>query len=157
MPAQADRVLEMTRVVDAPRALVFQAWTRPEHLARWWGPQGFVTIELSADIRGGGAYRHRMRSPSGSLHTRCGIYRAIVAPERLVFTYAWEDPHGALSPETVVTVTFTELGARTRIDLHQEVFESTTACDSHREGWTSCLQRFADFVAPLPLTEETRP
>ncbi len=155
MEAPADRVLEITRVVDAPRALVFRAWTDPAHLARWWGPQGFVTTELSADIRVGGAYRACMRSPVGTTHRRCGIYREIVAPERLVFTYAWEDAHGALGPETLVTVTFAELGAKTRLRLRQAVFETGSACDSHREGWMSCLERFADYVAPL--TEETRP
>lgn len=147
--------LSVTRVVDAPRELVFRAWTDPVHLARWWGPQGFVTIELSADIRPGGAYRACMRSPVGTTHRRRGIYREIVAPERLVFTYAWEDEHGALGPETLVTVTFAELGAKTRVSLHQAVFESVGARDSHREGWASCLERFADYVATL--TEETRP
>jgi uncharacterized protein YndB with AHSA1/START domain len=154
MEAPADRVLELIRIVDAPRALVFRAWTDPEHLARWWGPQGFVTTELAADIRVGGAYRASMRSPTGSLHRRRGAYREIVAPERLVFTYAWEDAHGALGPETIVTVTFAELGAKTRLSLHQAVFETASACDSHREGWASCLSRFADFIATS--TEETR-
>ncbi len=70
------------------------------------------------------------------------------------FSYAWEDEHGALGPETVVTVTFAELDTKTRVSLHQAVFETASACDAHREGWTSCLERFADFVATL--TEETR-
>ena len=152
MPALS---LSLTRVVGAPRALVFGVWTDPAHLARWWGPQGFVTTELSADLRVGGAYRACMRSPTGTFHCRRGTYREIEAPERLVFTYAWEDEHGALGPETIVTVTFTELGAKTRISLHQAVFESTGARDSHRAGWTSCLERLADYVATF--TEETRP
>jgi uncharacterized protein YndB with AHSA1/START domain len=155
MEAPADRVLEITRIVDAPRALVFRAWTDPAHLARWWGPLGFVTTELLADIRVGGAYRACMRSPTGTTHCRRGVYREIVAPERLVFTYAWEDARGALGPETIVTVTFAELGAKTRLSLRQAVFETSSACDSHREGWMSCLERFADYVATL--TEEIRP
>jgi len=155
MEAPADRVLEITRIVDAPRALVFRAWTDPAHLARWWGPRGFVTTELVADIRVGGAYRAYMRSPTGTTHCRRGVYREIVAPERLVFTYAWEDARGALGPETIVTVTFAELGAKTRLSLRQAVFETASACDSHREGWMSCLERFADYVATL--TEEIRP
>jgi uncharacterized protein YndB with AHSA1/START domain len=146
--------LTVTRVVGAPRTLVFDVWTDPAHLARWWGPQGFVTTELSADIHVGGAYRACMRSPAGTLHRRRGIYREIVAPERLVFTYAWEDEHGALGPETIVTVTFAELGAQTRVSVHQTLFESIDARDSHREGWTSCLERFADYLATV--TEETR-
>jgi uncharacterized protein YndB with AHSA1/START domain len=96
-----------------------------------------------------------MRSPTRSLHTRRGVYCEIVAPERLVFTYAWEDTQGAPGPETIVTVTFADLGVETRMHLHQAVFETASACAAHREGWTSCLQRFADFVATL--IEETRP
>src|SRR5437763_5514094 len=99
--------LTVTRVFDAPREVVFAAWTDAEQAAQWWGPQGFTTISCDMDVRVGGAYRACMRSPEGTIHCRRGIYRELVPPERLVFTFAWEkggvEGHG---PETVVTVTF---------------------------------------------------
>ena len=87
----AQRELVITRVFDAPRALVFKAWTEPDRLVRWWGPQGFTTPFCTMDLRPGGAVRFCMRSPEGTDHWLQGVYREIVAPERLVCTWAWED------------------------------------------------------------------
>jgi uncharacterized protein YndB with AHSA1/START domain len=143
----ADRELVVTRILDAPRARVFKAWTDPEQIARWWGPQGFTTTSLEMDIRPGGAYRACMRSPEGTLYRRRGVYREIVAPERIAFTFAWEDAAGDLGHETLVTVTFTEHGGKTLLTLHQATFESVARCDDHRRGWTSCLERFAEYLA----------
>src|SRR5881396_3140689 len=86
--------LLVTRVFDAPCELVFRVWTDPEHAALWWGPQGFTTISCEMDVRPGGAYRACMRSPAGTRHCRRGVYREVSAPERLVFTFAWEDGDG---------------------------------------------------------------
>ncbi len=141
-----ERELVVTRILDAPRPLVFKAWTEPEQVARWWGPQGFVTTECEMDIRPGGAYRVGMRSPEGTHHVKRGIYREIVEPERIVFTYAWEDAEGKPGHETLVTVTFSEHGAKTKLTLHQAIFETVTARDSHQAGWTSCLERFAEYL-----------
>ncbi len=143
----ADRALEISRIVDAPRELVFKAWTDPEEIARWWGPQGFTTTSLTMDLHPGGAYRACMRSPTGTLHCRQGVYQEIVPPERLVFTFAWEDAAGDPGHETVVTVTFAEQGGKTLLTLHQATFETVAACDDHRGGWTSCLERFAEYLA----------
>ncbi len=142
-----ERVLVLTRVLDAPRALVFRAWTRPEHLVRWWGPKGFTAPSCQMDVRPGGAFRILMRSPEGTDHRVRGVYREIVEPERLVFTWAWEDEDGRLGHETVVTVTLAEQGAKTELTLHQAVFESVTARDSHKGGWTECLERLAEYLA----------
>ena len=143
----AERELVITRVLDAPRSLVFKLWSRPEHLARWWGPQGFTTISCEMDVRPGGAWFRCMRSPEGTLYTKRGIYREIVPPKRLVFTYVNEDADGRLGPETLVTVTFEEHGAKTRLTLHQSGFESVSERDAHAGGWTSCLERFAEYLA----------
>lgn len=145
--AIASRELLLTRVFDAPRRLVFAAWTDPVHTARWWGPQGFSTISCDMDVRPGGAWRRCMRSPENTEHCARGVYREIVAPERLVFTYAWEDAAGNSGHEMLVTVTFEDVGGRTRLTLHQAVFESEAARDSHRAGWSSCLERFAEYLA----------
>jgi len=139
--------LIITRVFDAPRALVFAAWTQPEHLARWWGPQGFVNIAWQMDVRPGGAWFRRMRSPEGTLFIKRGVYREVMPPERLVFTYVNEAANGTQGHETLVTVTFEEQGARTRLTLRHTGFESVEARDAHRGGWSSCMERFAEYLA----------
>jgi uncharacterized protein YndB with AHSA1/START domain len=145
----ADRELTITRVIDAPRPLVFKAWTDPEQIARWWGPKGFTTVDYEMDIRPGGAYRFRMRSPEGTDHRKRGIYREIVEPARIVFTFAWEQPDGRLGHELLVTVTFEAIGARTRLTLRQGVFDTVENCESHVGGWTSCLERFAEYMTTV--------
>ena len=149
----AARELVVTRLIDAPRRLVFKAWTQPEHVARWWGPKGFATIHCDMDIRVGGAYRFGMRSPQGTEHWKRGVYREIVEPERIAFTFAWEGANGSPGHELLTTVTFAEDGARTRLTLYQAVFETTERRDDHGRGWTSCLERFADYVLTLASGE----
>jgi uncharacterized protein YndB with AHSA1/START domain len=144
--ATADRELIVSRLIDAPRKLVFMAWTNPEHVARWWGPQGFTTTYCKMDVRPGGAFRVCMRSPDGADLWKRGIYRDIVEPERIVFTFAWEDAAGNPGHELLTTVTFVEHGSGTKLTLHQAVFQTVEARESHRAGWTSCLERFAEYI-----------
>ena len=144
--SRSDLELVVTRIIDAPRRLVFAAWTQPEQVARWWGPQGFVTTHCDMDIRPGGAFRCCMRSPTGTDHWKRGVYREIVEPERIVFTFAWEDADGNPGHELLTTVTFEDLGKQTRLTLHQADFETADRCDDHRGGWTSCLERFAGYI-----------
>ena len=143
---QTDREIIVTRMIDAPRPLVFKAWTDPDQVAHWWGPKGFVTVDHEMDIRPGGAYRFRMRSPQGSEHSKRGVYREIVEPERIVFTFAWEEPNGRVGPETLVMVTFKAMGSRTKLTLRQGVFDTIARRDDHQGGWTSCLERFAEYI-----------
>jgi len=145
----ADTALVITRMFDAPRPLVFNAWIDPAQAASWWGPQGFTTLFCEMDVRVGGSYRLGMRSPEGTDHIKQGVYREITPPERLVFTYAWEDADGRPGPQTLVTVTFAEHGTQTKLTLHQAAFEAVSARDSHRRGWTSCMERFAQYLATL--------
>jgi uncharacterized protein YndB with AHSA1/START domain len=141
-----ERELVITRVFDAPRRLVFEAWTQPEHLARWWGPQGFVNVAWEMDVRPGGAWFRRMQAPDGTLFIKRGVYQEVVPPERLVLTYVNEAADGTLDPETLVTVTFEEQGAKTRLTLHHTGFEAVESRDAHQGGWTSCMERFADYL-----------
>jgi len=143
----AERELVITRVLDAPPRLVFKAWTEPEHLVRWWGPQGFSLPSCKMDVRPGGAFRFHMRSPEGTDHWLRGVYREIDAPRRLVFTWTWEDAEGKPGHETVVTVSFAAQGAKTKLTMHHAVFESVTARDAHQEGWTSCMERLVALFA----------
>lgn len=145
MPSDTDtaaRTLVLSRVFDAPRAILFQAWTTPSQVAAWWGPLGYVTTHCEMDIRPGGSFRVCMRSPEGINHWKVGAYREIVAPERIVFTFAWADADGAPGHQTLITVTFDAVGTKTQLTLRQEVFDTVEWCEGHRAGWTSCLERF---------------
>src|SRR5690242_2777846 len=117
----AERVLVIERVFDAPRDLVFKAWTEPERVAQWWGPRGFKSTVLGKmDVRPGGSYRIHMRSPEGTDHWLKGRYHEVAVPERIVCTFEWLDADGnAARPETVLTVTFEDLGKKTKLTLHQ--------------------------------------
>jgi uncharacterized protein YndB with AHSA1/START domain len=150
-----DRDLVITRVFDAPRSLVFKAWTEPEHLVHWLGPQGFTGTILKMDVRPDGTYRFHMRGPEGADLWRQGVYREIVEPERLVFTYAWEDAEGKPGHETLVMVTFEEHGEKTKLTLRQAVFESVIKRDEHRGGWTSSLERLVEYLATVSWNQLT--
>jgi uncharacterized protein YndB with AHSA1/START domain len=145
--ASTGRELVIERIFDAPRELVFKLWTQPEHAARWWGPQGFTTISCEMEVRPGGTWRRCMRSPEGALYWKRGVYLEIAPPERLVFTYVNEDADGEPGHETLVTVSFAEHGPKTRLTLRHTRFESVEARDAHEGGWTSCMDRFADYLA----------
>jgi len=149
LTATSDRVLAITRIFDAPRDLVFKAWTDPEHVKRWWAPKGFTVVSLEMDLRLGGAYTRHMRSLEGSDSWRRGVYKEIVAPERLAFTYISDNTQGTVGHETLVTVNFEDLGARTKMTFRQAVFESVLARDVHRGGWTSTMERFSEYLAEV--------
>jgi uncharacterized protein YndB with AHSA1/START domain len=145
-----ERALIIERVFDAPRELVFKCWTEPEHLARWIGPKDFSSTILACELRKGGNYRTHMRGPDGQDHWQHGVFSEIVPPERIVRTYCWTDADGRPTrPETLLTVTFADLGGRTGLTLHQAVFESVTACDDHRRGWSSSLDKLAEYIATV--------
>ena len=143
----AERELVITRTFEAPRRLGFKMWTEPEHLVRWWGPRGFATISSRMNVRPGGIWSRSMRAPDGRIIRKSGVYREIVAPERLVLTYVTDDAEGNSGPETLVTVTFTDLGGKTRLTLHQVAFQSVVARDDHRRGWTGALERLAKHLS----------
>src|SRR3989442_1038464 len=88
--AQSDRELVMTRVFDAPRQLVFDAWTRPELFVRWFGPRGWSVPVCEIDLRPGGSYRYVLRGPGGAEIGLRGAYREVVPPERLVCTQVFD-------------------------------------------------------------------
>jgi uncharacterized protein YndB with AHSA1/START domain len=142
----AERELVLTRVLDAPRALVFRAWTDPEHLVRWWGPQGFTTPSCTMDVRPGGTWRICMRGPDGIDHWVQGAYREVVEPERLVTSWAWEEADGTPGRQTLLTVTLEERDGRTALTLHQALFGDAVERENHRDGWSQALDRLAAGV-----------
>ena len=137
--------LVLKREVAAPRELVFAAWTECRAGRALVGAARLHDLSCEMDVRAGGAWCRRMRGPDGNVITKYGVYREIAAPERLVFTYNTKGG-GIADPETLVTVTFADLGRRTRLTLHQTAFEDAAARLSHEGGWTGCLERFAAFV-----------
>jgi uncharacterized protein YndB with AHSA1/START domain len=139
--------LTITREIKAPRARVFAAWTDISQVSLWWAPRGFTLLECEIDLRPGGIWLRRMRGSDGRITVKHGVYREILPPERLVFTYNTQHPDGSIEPETVVTVTFADLGGRTQLTLHHCGFATEQAAIDHRGGWTSGLERFADFMA----------
>lgn len=144
----AERELVITRIFDAPRGLVFSAWTEPEHMARWFGPRGFTSTVLRNELRPGGAYRIHMRGPENDDHWMQGVFHEIAAPERLVMAGSWADADGnPTSPETVLTLTFEEHEGKTKLTLRQVGFESVTARDAHRNGWSSSMDCLGEYLA----------
>jgi uncharacterized protein YndB with AHSA1/START domain len=144
--ANASRELVIRRTFNAPRALVFRAWTEPQLLAQWSCPRGFTCSENRGELRVGGAFFARMRSPEGNEHRLQGIYREIIPPERLVFSHCWVDERGTPGPETLVTVTLSERDGRTEMSFHQGIFASAEARDGHAQGWGSCFERLAELL-----------
>jgi uncharacterized protein YndB with AHSA1/START domain len=108
----SEREIAMTREFDAPRSLVFDAWTKPELLKRWLGVRGGWTFAVcEVDLRVGGAYRYVWRGPSGAEMGMGGVYREIVRPERIVASEKFDDPW--YEGEAVDTMTFVERGGKT--------------------------------------------
>src|SRR5580698_6634809 len=103
-----ERELVLSRILNAPRSLVFKAWTDAKQLAQWWGPTGFTNPVCELDLKINGEIRIDMRAPNGVVYPMSGAYREIVAPERLVFTAAALDANGKPIFENLNTVTFAE-------------------------------------------------
>jgi len=143
------RVLVVERIFDAPRELVFEAWTRPEHVKNWWGPDGFSLPSCEQDFRVGGAFRFNMRAPDGSDHWVSGRYQEITRPEAIAFTWVREDEPGKVWCRTSVRVTFADEDGRTRFRLRQAEFETLAYCEDHRGGWTETLGRLDEYVQEL--------
>ena len=144
---QGTRELLIERVFNAPRELVFQAWTDPEHIRQWFGPRDHPAREMTMDVRPGGRWRGCLRSTeTGNDLWLGGVYREIVPPERLVFTFAGEE-EGERGLETLVTITFAERGGKTHMTFRQSPFQSGGERDGHRGGWTSTFDRLDELLA----------
>jgi len=142
-----DLDLTLTRVFDAPRELVFEVWTNPDHLAKWWGPTGFTATSCTVKLAEGGQWRTCIRDSANDVERWAGgVYHEIRRPERLVFSFAWEEPTGAPGHDTLVTVTFADRDGRTEMTFHQAIFETVESRDGHEGGWR---ESFDDLNAHL--------
>ncbi|MEV6898264.1 SRPBCC domain-containing protein [Amycolatopsis sp. NPDC051372] len=140
------RDLTITRVFDAPRELVFRAWTEPERLASWLGPEKFAASGVTIDLRPGGTWRARIHSDEYDVERWMqGAYREISPPGRLVFTFSWDQPDDVVG-ETVVTITFTEVGDKTEMTFHQAPFPTEEERAGHQDGWSSTFEKLAHHL-----------
>jgi uncharacterized protein YndB with AHSA1/START domain len=143
----ADKELIITRIFDAPREVVFKAWTDPRQAKNWWGPRGYPAVHLTMDVRPGGVWRNCLRSTeTGQDLWHGGVFREVVPPSLLVFTFVWEE-EGERGLETLVTVTFTEEGGKTRMTFCHAPFQSVEERDGHWGGWNSTFDRLDEHFA----------
>ncbi|MBJ7357328.1 SRPBCC family protein [Nocardioides sp.] len=151
MSAAADREIVVARVIDAPRALVFEAFTAVRHLSRWWGPEGFTTTTESFEFREGGEWVFVMHGPDGTDYAEWITWTAIEPPERIALRHgeSRDDPNAFES-----VLTFETVGTATRIEL-RTVFGSTAQRDEaiekyHAvEGGEQTLGNLAAYVAEV--------
>lgn len=142
-----DTDLLITRVFHAPRELLFAAWTEPDQIAAWMGPKGFTAHSVTGDPVPGGGFRSAIRSDEHGELWSSGTYREVVPPERLVFTWGWEEPPGTPGRQTLITITFTDQGGKTEMTFLQQGLENAESRDSHAEGWTSAFDELAQYLA----------
>jgi uncharacterized protein YndB with AHSA1/START domain len=148
MEKQTTQELTLTRLFDAPRELVFKAWTDSKLVAQWWGPDGFTNPVCELDARPGGAIRITMRGPDGVDYPMAGVFHEIVPPKRLVFTsHAFEDAQGHAQLEVLNTVIFEEQEGKTQLTLHAVVVKATPAVagplSGMEAGWRQSLEKLA--------------
>jgi uncharacterized protein YndB with AHSA1/START domain len=143
--------LVLTRVFDAPRELVWKAWTDPKMLAIWWGPKGFTNPRCEVDVRRDGCIHIDMRGPDGTVYPMAGQYKEVVEPEKLVFTSRALDKDGKLLFEFLNTISFAEKEGRTTLTLHSQLLHTTPGTEpylrGHKAGWTLSLERLDQLVA----------
>jgi uncharacterized protein YndB with AHSA1/START domain len=149
-----DRALVFTREFDAPRELVWDAWTQPQHVAQWWGPNGFTNTVLEMGVRPGGVWRLTMHGPDGIDYPNKIVYREVVRPERLVYDHTddVEDPKTHFH----VTVTFEEHERGTRLTMRMEFAtpeELQAVVDEYGalEGATQTLERLREHLTTMEV------
>jgi uncharacterized protein YndB with AHSA1/START domain len=136
--------LTLTRRLNATPEKVYAAWTEPEKLTKWFGPEQIETLRAQADASVGGRFRILMRSADGEEHDVSGIYREVVPNEKLVFTWAWRSTP---ERESLVTVLIKPDGDGSLLTLTHEQFFDEAARDRHEHGWVGCLNKLENYFA----------
>lgn len=151
----ADRDLVLTRIFDAPRAMVWKAWTDAKQIEQWWGPHGFTNPLCEWDARPGGTILVHMRGPKGSAFDMIlpmkGRFHEVVANERLVFTSsAIDDAAGNPQLEMLNTIRFEDYNGKTKITLHAQVIKATPAAtgaiSGMEQGWSQSLEKLTSLL-----------
>ncbi len=143
-PEKTEGTLEIRRTIAAPRERVFNAWTRAEELRKWFAPGPLTTAVAESDLRVGGRYRITMRGPDGAEHTVTGVYQIIEPPQRLVYSWRWEDKPSA--GESTVTVEFHERGRSTEVVLRHDGLPNEKEVADHNHGWNGCFEKLEKVV-----------
>jgi uncharacterized protein YndB with AHSA1/START domain len=138
--------LEMTRVIPAPPTVVFRSFSDPNKLARWWGPDGFTVPSLEFNPRVGGTYWIEMQPPEGDAFHLIGEFREVEPPDRLAFTFVWEEPD-VDDVETLVELSFRDLGRSTEVGLTQGAFKTEARRTLHRDGWGESFAKLEQLTA----------
>lgn len=149
-PQPMIREVTLTRIIDAPRALVWAAWTEPKQMAQWWGPHHFTNPVCEIDARPGGQWLIHMKAPDGTIYPMTGTFTAVSKPERLVFKAFAEALDGTKYLESISEVTFEAQGNRTRLTvkarakgLHPAAPQMLAGMDA---GWSQSLERLETLV-----------
>lgn len=149
----ADREIVITRVVDAPRELVWEAWTNPKHVVQWWGPRGFTTTIQKMEVRPGGVWQHIMHGPDGTDYPNKSVFVEVVKPARIVYAHGG-GKKGGPGAQFRATWTFEAQGDKTNVTIRM-VFPSAEERDQvvkvygAIEGGHQTLDRLAAYVARL--------
>jgi uncharacterized protein YndB with AHSA1/START domain len=150
-PAVIERpTLRMQRVFNAPRALLWSAWTKPEMIVRWLGPVTWPAISHTSDFRVGGRWSATLESTTGEgTYQQFGVYMEIVPEERLVFSFKWADGHEDGTPvDTLVTVVLSDdASGGTQLDFTHAELKSPLSAERHHYGWTSTFDRLDQWIA----------
>ena len=145
----SERELVISRTFAAPRAVVFEATTKPEHVRKWWGPRAMEMVDCQIDFRVGGSYRYAVRTPDGMEVAFSGVYKEIDAPARIVHTEGYEAMTGH---DYLSTVTYDETDGRTTLTVHL-LYQSAEARDGHiASGMESGMRETWDRLAELVET-----
>jgi len=140
-----EQTLRIERTFNAPIESVFEAFTNPEQLVEWWGPEGVHIADYDLNVVKEGAWFTLMESKDGQQFHVSGVYRAIERPSRILFTWAWRQEGGERGHESVVEILLSSAGAMTKLELIQRHLEGAESRDNHGGGWISsfnCLDAF---------------
>lgn len=148
----AEREIVIRRTLNAPREAVFRAWTDPDQVVRWWGPNGFVTLTSEMDVRPGGVWRFVMQGPDGIDYPNRIVYREVAPPERLTYSQSDDAPAGAIEDAFESTVNFEDRRGATELTLRM-LFPTTAARETAVrqygaiEGGRETLARLAEHLS----------
>ena len=137
----AGSLLHLEKILVVPQEVVFAAFVDAEQLRRWWGPSGFTVQDLEFEAVEGTDYRIAMQPPAGDVFHIRGTFHAVEPPDRLSYTFNYEEPDPD-DQETVVTLTFESADGGTRVTLYHGPFKTAARLGLHRDGWTETLERF---------------
>jgi uncharacterized protein YndB with AHSA1/START domain len=142
---ETGRTLRLERFIPSSPNELFTLWIEPEHVARWWAPDGYKAAVHDLDVRPGGRWRIVLRGSGGRELAMGGFYHIVEPPQRLAFSWTWEEEPGTRGSETEVTVSFEPVQGGTRLVLVHQNFHSKDARDRHSVGWSASFDRLTDL------------